>query len=387
MWLGGRNYFRNLLIAVSQLPDPQIEPVVFAGKRDASALEDLPAVNSVRTGMMDRGRLPWLARKLLARAAGDDRMLQRLMTKQRIDVISHSGPLVRGSRIATVAWIPDFQHVHLPGLFTDEERQVRDRYFMDLCSRSDEIIVSSRSALLDLESFAPQYAQKAHVLHFVASHTQSGANLPLPALQRKYKFAGPFFLLPNQFWEHKNHRLVIDALALLKLRGQTVLVLATGGARDHRNPKFFESLMKHAELHGVTEQFRVLGVIPFADLSGLMTSAVALINPSHFEGWSTSVEEAKSAGKCILLSDIPVHREQAPARGVYFPADDAEGLAQALMKTLKEYDPRVESQHRNDAVEKLQGRQVEFARAYQGIVLAARFSKHQDADGPGKSSA
>ena len=45
-----------------------------------------------------------------------------------------------------------------------------------------------------------------------------------------------------------------------------------------------------------------------------MRQSVAVLQPSLFEGWSTTVEEAKSIGKTILLSDIPVHREQAPPR-------------------------------------------------------------------------
>jgi glycosyltransferase involved in cell wall biosynthesis len=327
--------------------------------------------------MMDRRKAPWLLRKLVAKCSGDDWMLQRLMSSQGIDVISHSGPLVRNSRIASVAWIPDFQHVHLPQLFTDRERLVRDRYFMDLCSRSDKIIVSSHSALSDLESFAPHHARKAEVLRFVASPRDASAIPALSALQQKYQFTGRFFLLPNQFWAHKNHRVVIDALAVLKQRGQPIVVLATGGAEDHRNPRFFGSLMAYAAQREVGRQFRVLGVIPFEDLSGLMMNAVALINPSHFEGWSTSVEEAKSLGKRILLSDIPVHREQSPERGTFFPADDPESLARALATTLVEFDPQSEFEYLDDARVKLHHRQVEFAQTYQRILLASRRSTNR----------
>lgn len=46
----------------------------------------------------------------------------------------------------------------------------------------------------------------------------------------------------------------------------------------------------------------------------LMKHAIAIINPSLFEGGSTTVEEAKSLLKVIILSGIPVHREQNPRR-------------------------------------------------------------------------
>jgi hypothetical protein len=36
-------------------------------------------------------------------------------------------------------------------------------------------------------------------------------------------------------------------------------------------------------------------------------------------------------GKQIVLSGIPVHRVQAPERGFFFPTDDPEALATAMM--------------------------------------------------------
>jgi glycosyltransferase involved in cell wall biosynthesis len=53
------------------------------------------------------------------------------------------------------------------------------------------------------------------------------------------------------------------------------------------------------------------------------------VNPSRFEGWSTTVEEAKAVGTPMLLSDIPVHREQAP-HADFFGTDDAAAMADAI---------------------------------------------------------
>ncbi|TIN29445.1 hypothetical protein [Mesorhizobium sp.] len=45
------------------------------------------------------------------------------------------------------------------------------------------------------------------------------------------------------------------------------------------------------------------------DVVALIGAADYLLKPSHIEGWSTTVEEAKSLGTPMLLSDIPLHRE------------------------------------------------------------------------------
>src|SRR6202012_4558704 len=82
---------------------------------------------------------------------------------------------------------------------------------------------------------------------------------------------------------------------------------------------------------------------PFDHLVGLMHHATAFLNPSRFEGWSTSVEEAKSMGKQIVLSDIPVHREQAPERGYFFPPDAPQALADAMSAAYNRHDKQVDA--------------------------------------------
>jgi glycosyltransferase involved in cell wall biosynthesis len=62
----------------------------------------------------------------------------------------------------------------------------------------------------------------------------------------------------------------------------------------------------------------------------LMVASQALLNPSLFEGWSTTVEEARALGVSMILSDIGVHREQAAEGAVYFDPLSADSLVEAL---------------------------------------------------------
>ena len=94
-----------------------------------------------------------------------------------------------------------------------------------------------------------------------------------------------------------------------------MLVLSTGNANDYRQPDLIKSLSAYVEQNNLGENFRMLGLVPRSDVIALMRYSISLINPSFFEGWSTTVEEAKSMGKRIILSDIEVHREQNPSGG------------------------------------------------------------------------
>ena len=367
-WLGGRNYLRNLFSAISTLAGNPIVPVIFTGKREKDPAADFPGIEVIRTSVLDRRSPAWFARKIVSKSSGRDLVLQRTLQRYGVSILSHSFHLGRQTAVKTIGWIPDFQHVYLPEFFSPEQRVQRDLEFMELCRHCDKVIVSSECAREDLRGFAPEYAYKAELLRFVASPIPRSHAVSLPELERLYSFSGPYFLLPNQFWAHKNHRVVVRALQLLKSRREPLLVLATGSSKDYRNPSFFPDLMRYVSECDVQDCFRVLGQIPFDHLVGLMQNATAFINPSRFEGWSTSVEEAKSMGKQIVLSDLRVHREQAPPRGFFFPPEDPEALAAAMKASCKEYNRQEDDAMRDEAKERFAERQREFGEVYLRII-------------------
>jgi glycosyltransferase involved in cell wall biosynthesis len=367
-WLGGKNYLRNLFAALRSLPDDPMTPVIVTGKSQVGASSEFPDIEIITTSLLDRKSPAWFARQILGKAIPNDVLLRRLLQQHRVSVLSHSSYLGRQTSVKTIGWIPDFQHIYLPEFFTPEECIRRDREFRNICSTCDKVIVSSECARADLLSFSPEHAHKLELLRFVASPVPLDDATSLAHLQRLYSFDGPYFLLPNQFWAHKNHRVVLAALQKLKRRHKPLLVLATGSSSDYRNPSFFPSLMQYAAECDVLDCFRVLGVIPFDHLAGLMQHAIALLNPSLFEGWSTSVEEAKSMGKQIVLSDIPVHREQAPERGVFFPTDDPDALAEVLITVNDRFDSQEDAAMQIEAQTRFPERQREFGEAYRRIV-------------------
>ena len=130
----------------------------------------------------------------------------------------------------------------------------------------------------------------------------------------QYGLPRKYFYLPNQFWRHKNHQVVVDALTILKKRGVDVVVAASGSAEDPREPDYFDGLMRKSRDRGLEMNFRYLGMIPLEHVYALLRSSTALINPSCFEGWSTTVEEAKSFGVPMIfpISMFTANRPAAP---------------------------------------------------------------------------
>lgn len=369
--LGSLNYFRNLLEALNSLEERTIEPVIFTGHTsDLKLFKDFPSFEIVKTRLLDRKTPTWLFHKISQRLLPRDFLMENLLRKHHVSVLSHAGSLGKGSRIKTIGWIPDFQHNHLPELFSKMELLQRDTMHRELCENCSCMVVSSHDALNDLRKFYPGCAAKAHVLQFVAGSLHVANPPTIEHLEKEYSFSGPYFHLPNQFWIHKNHKVAVEALRILKDRGRKPIVLLTGKTSDHRQPEHFSNLMTTVKKHGLADCFRVLGVIPYNDLVALMGNSLALINPSLFEGWSSSVEEAKSLGKKIILSDIPIHREQNPPTGIFFQPHDKENLADIMEQLMRDPDLEEEKRMRANAQESLLTRKLSFAENYQDIVLS-----------------
>lgn len=371
-WLGGTNYLGNLLRAVADNPQAGVRPLLAVGSETPdSAIEGMPAAEVVRTPLFDRRRPGRVASAVARRLVGRDPLLERLLLSRDASALSHSSQIWQSRELAMIAWIADFQHVRLPQLFSRGEQRDRDRVFRRLIERSTLLILSSESALADLAEFAPERVGKARVLRFVSEAHATEATSGPEAAMAAHGIAGPYLFLPNQFWVHKNHAVVVEALGILRRRGVEANVVATGDRHDHRNPDHFERLARRVEELGVGDSFTTLGRIDYADVVGLMRGAEAVLNPSLCEGWSTSVEEAKSLGKRTILSDIDVHREQAPPGAAYFEPDDPEALAGLIERVLAGGDPGGDREREQSAAAELPERRRGYAEAYGAIIAEA----------------
>lgn len=376
-YTGGLNYMRNLLFALAAAGDPRIEPYIFFGHhvRDDVAKTFEPLAKVVRSPVLDRLSPAWFLHRILFRQFGSLWLVRREMSRRGISVISHAEHVHgRGGALRIISWIPDFQYLHLPELFPlDPERE--SARMLRIARESDALVLSSHAALQDFLSIAGGDAgPRTTVLPFVsqpAAAMASAAAAPRETLELRHGFRGRYFFLPNQFWEHKNHKVVFDAVALLKRQGVNVQLICTGNLRDYRvrHTAYVDGLRQRLEAEGLQSQVHILGMIEYTDVLALMRHSVATLNPSRFEGWSSTVEEARSMGKRLLLSDIPVHREQNPPQAQYFEPGDSESLARLLAWHWANSDDRISPEQASDAAQDLQRRTRHYGQAYARLVL------------------
>lgn len=332
-WTGGRNYLLNLIRALATHCPGAVTPVLFCGQDvatdETTPFTLVPGVELVSTAALDRDRR--LRSLALSLAFGTDGRIGRLFRERRIDVVFEAAQFF-GVRlcIPAIAWLPDFQHRHLPRLFSPFARLKRELGFRAQIAAGRTVMLSSDDACRDCERFYQATTGRTHAVHFAVPPPAPMGAEAARKIADGYGLPQDFFYLPNQFWLHKNHLLVAEALALLRERGRRVVVAASGNTRDPRDPQHYARLSERIRVLGVEEDFRLLGLIPYEHLGALMRASDAMLNPSLFEGWSTTVEEARSLGVPLILSDLAVHREQAGDDARYFARASAASLADAL---------------------------------------------------------
>jgi glycosyltransferase involved in cell wall biosynthesis len=262
--------------------------------------------------------------------------------------------------------VPDFQDRHLPQLFSKWGLYRKSTALRLQLATARTVLVSSEDARGDCERFYTGSRGKIAVARFaVRPGLEPGESDP-PILA-KHRLPMRFFYLPNQYWVHKNHIRVVDALRLLRDRGTHVIVASSGNPQDPRHANHYARLREKVTADGLTECFLFLGNIPSRDVAILMRSSVAMLNPSLFEGWSTTVEEGKSLGVRMVLSNLAVHREQTGAAAEFFDPYDPMSIAESLERVWSECrEPAtVEAQRAAAAGAELRIRDfaVEFTRA------------------------
>ncbi len=327
------NYLLNLMRVLRMHEADRVTPLLFLGTDvaadEAAPFEAVVGVEIIRSPALDRSRRSRsLAASLLC---GVDPALRELFDRHQIDVVFESAQFF-GWRLGlpVVAWIPDFQHRHLRHMFTHRGYWKRELGFRAEIAAGRTIMLSSEDAQRDCERFYPRSAGRTRAVRFAVTLAEPPTLDDARVVADRYGLPENFLFMPNQLSKHKNHLLVLDALALLRARGCRVVVACSGKQLDERHPDHFPAVQRKQEALALQDEFRLLGLIPYPDLVALMRSCMALLNPSLFEGWSTPVEEARSLGVPLLLSDLEVHREQAGNAAIYFERHNVASLADAM---------------------------------------------------------
>lgn len=369
-WAGGLDYVRNLMRCIEYAdPDNQIDKYVLIPRNDLN-FNSKRLIKSLRSSIkvfLRSKRISWVTSSVF-----DQLYLEKFfdeLTQFKVHLIGSSGrrqrqfmanncydkilPVFKGFDTKQsenkIGYIYDFQHKYLPDFFSNEEASRRNRYFQQIADNASMIIVNSQAVADDIYSFYPTSGAKVIVAPFCPCPEERWFD-DYGDLECKYGLQKPFFIISNQFWSHKNFKVVFSAFKRMKDEGNCALpqLVCTGSTFNEIDPNYFPNLKRYIEAHDLFNDIKILGFIDKMDQIQLMRKSIGVIQPSLFEGGpgGGSGYEALALGKPLILSDIPVNREIKGFENCYFfSADNPNDLKDNLLRVAKqemEYvDPKV----------------------------------------------
>ena len=339
-WVAGAYYVVNLIETLKLLPDSEKPELTIISSNDDFKKLNLSGysyVNHFEFLLIHSTSLPKRIINKICRFVSKKNIFELRhyyvkVGKLKVDVIF---PVSYGSElfisqlkpgIKLIYWIPDFQDKYFPEFFNEDELLYRREFYKKICISKENLILSSNSAFNDFIRFFPDSDVKPHIFFFSVVHPPYEL-LSRDSIYRQYNLPPKYFFTPNQFWQHKNHLVILHALNYLKDKIKDLVVVFSGKAFDNRNENYFEELKKYIEDNGLEANVRLLGFIKREEQLFIQANALAVIQPSLFEGWSTVVEDCKAQNQFVLLSDLKVHREQMKRNVHFFDPLDENALA------------------------------------------------------------
>tara|TARA_Y100000590_G_scaffold432245_1_gene548047 strand:- start:202 stop:1386 length:1185 start_codon:yes stop_codon:yes gene_type:complete len=356
-WLGGTNLIKNLIYCIKSFSNKKVEPVLIVSKSlPAKELKEFKNIKIIKTDLFSKSLIKRILLKLEIFFFGKSNKIDFFFKKNNINLISHSNVLAynfltgKNSDIKCLSWIADFQYLYYPNYFKFNTKFLRNLNIRFCAIHSSKILLSSYDAQNDLKKVSKNAYNKSEVSQFYFQSPKKNEIISLKNLKKKFNLKDKFFYMPNQYWSHKNHITVLKSLKYLKDKKKNFIVVSTGHSHDHRNNAYFNEIFNFVKKNKLEENYKYLGIVRYNEVLSLIFHAVSLINPSKFEGRHSSVEQARSLGKKIILSDINIHREQSPPRSNFFRPMDYKKLNKLMINNWENYDVGVEKKNIKKAI-------------------------------------
>jgi glycosyltransferase involved in cell wall biosynthesis len=225
---------------------------------------------------------------------------------------------------------PEFPEVSAGGVW-----EYREHLFRNGTRRASAVLADSEVGREDILDAYGDHVEEERVcvLPFVAPPELREPPVDEDAVtlvRQRYVLPERYLLYPAQFWPHKNHVRLVEALGILAGRNVHVPLVLCGTWKDEIRRRTYKTMMNRAAALGIAEQLTVLGYVPETDMAALYRGATGLVFPTFFGPTNIPVVEAWTVGCPVITSDIHGIREQVGDAALLADPREPEAIAAAV---------------------------------------------------------
>ena len=227
----------------------------------------------------------------------------------------------------TVVTIHDLIFLFFPHTYSWIDRHVFNVKFRSACHRADRIIAVSRCTARDITKYYFIPKQKISVV-YQGCDSRFGTKCGKDAMEetrKRLSLPARYILSVGTVEERKNTGLIVRALQYVP----DVSLVIVG-----RRTPYADQVESMARECGVSRRVKILSGIASEDLPAIYQMAEVFVYPSRYEGFGIPMLEALSGGVPAIGATGSCLEEAGGDAALYVDPDDAEDLADKIVKVM-----------------------------------------------------
>lgn len=251
--------------------------------------------------------------------------------KSKFDLIfSPTHYIPRFSPIKRIVTIFDLSFLHFPESFLKKDLWQLRNWTHFSAIEANQIITISHSTKNDIVSSYkinkgkvtvayPGYDEK--IFHPLKDEDKKSEVL------EKYKIRDSYIIYVGTLQPRKNLVRLIEAVA--KIEGLNLVIVGKAKG-EGKEGWMYEDILATPKKIGIEDRVIFTGFVPPEDLPYLLSSAIAFVQPSLWEGFGIPVLEAMACGTPALVSNVSSLPEVVGKAGLIFDSCSVDQIEQAI---------------------------------------------------------
>ena len=225
---------------------------------------------------------------------------------------------------------PEFPEVSNSFVF-----ESRELMYHNIIPKAFRVIADSETGKKNMVRIYRNQPERVLVAPFFPSHevavTEDWYNKNKVDVKSLMGVQGDYIFYPAQFWAHKNHVYILEALQEMNRSSKTAVHAIFTGS-DKGNLGYIKNCV---QTMGLSDQVHFPGFVETNVMISLYKQALALVMPSYFGPTNLPPLEAFALGCPVIYSDMPQMYEQVKGAVLLVDLNKPESLSSAILKLKK----------------------------------------------------
>lgn len=232
-------------------------------------------------------------------------------------------------RIPTIIPIFDLMHRYRQDISELQEKyKEREKLYIYQCKHAAMILVDSevgkQHVLECYGNVAERLTDKIRILPFIPpDYIYEGKECS----KFSHEIFDKYIFYPAQFWTHKNHKRLLEALKQLKNKGIIVNLILVGSEQNNER-----AVVDLIDDYGLQDQVKILGYVNNSEMIYLYRHARALVMPTLFGPTNIPQLEAFELECPVATSKIYGIPEQVGDAALLFDPENVDEIAESIEK-------------------------------------------------------